>query len=394
MKISITMPAKFPAGFAAARYHDERGELARIVSPVPPSRSAHFGVSRERNVGLTPLGVWNQGFQRFGPQSLAQQHQLAFSVTFDAIASRLIGDCDVVNPWQSTALRTIRAAHRRGIPSVLEVASAHILTQARILREERARFGEGLDHGVVTPAVAERMLAEYAEADRIAVTSSFVRNTFVEHGVPVSKIAVVPYGIDPAPVPIRGHRDAPARLLFVGGVSLRKGIPYLFEAFRRVEADAVLRLVGRSHPRLIARLGGLPVRTELAGVKTGEDLASEYAGADVFVLPSVEDGFGLVTLEAMSAGLPVVVSDHAGSAEVVQDGVNGFVVAARDVDALASRLDLLLGDAALRRRMGAAARATAALRTWQTYGDERHDSIYAPLLGQPLRGQGTHAAAV
>lgn len=394
MKVSITMPAKFPAGFAAARYHEERGELERIVSPVPPARSAHFGVSRERNMGLTALGAWNQGFQRFGPRLLAQQHQITFSVAFDEIASKLIGDCDVVNPWQSTALRTIRAAHRRGVPAVLEVASAHILTQARILREERARFGGGLDHSVVTPAVVERMLAEYGEADRIAVTSSFVRDTFVEHGVALSKIAVVPYGIDPAPSPMRRERAGRLRVLFVGGVSLRKGIPYLFDAFRRVEADAVLRLVGRPHPRLIARLGGLPPGAELAGVKTGAALDAEYADADVFVLPSVEDGFGLVTLEAMRAGLPVIVSDHAGSAEVVQDGINGFVVAARDVDALASRLALLLGDAALRRRMGAAARATAASRTWQTYGDDRHDRIYAPLLGQPLRGRDAHAAAV
>jgi glycosyltransferase involved in cell wall biosynthesis len=394
MKVSITMPAKFAPGFVAARYHQERGELARVISPVPPSRSARFGVSREHNVGLTALGAWNQGFYRFGPRSFAQAHQLTFSAAFDEIASRLISDCDVVNPWQSTALRTIRAAHRRGIPSVLEVGSAHILTQVRILREERERFGDGLDHSVVTPGVVDRMLAEYREADRIAVPSSFVRTTFAENGVPVSKIVVVPYGCDPRPMTPRSDRSGRPRLLFVGGAGLRKGIPYLFDAFRRVQADAELRVVGRMSPALIARAGGLPPRTELAGAVTIQDLALEYDHADAFVLPSVEDGFGLVTLEAMRAGLPVVVSDQAGSAEVVEDGVNGFVVPARDVDALASRLDLLLGDASLRRRMGAAARAAAVRRTWETYGDERHNRIYAPLLGEPLRGKSIHAAAV
>jgi glycosyltransferase involved in cell wall biosynthesis len=300
----------------------------------------------------------------------------------------------VVNAWQSTALRTIRAAHRRGVPSVLEVGSAHILAQVRILREEQERFGGGFDRSVMSPAVVDRMLAEYQEADRIAVPSSFVRDTFVEHGVPVSKIEVVPYGCDPRPMATRGYRNVRPRLLFVGGAGLRKGVPYLFDAFRRVEADAELRVVGRMLPEFIARAGGLPPRTELAGTVTIQDLALEYEHADVFVLPSVEDGFGLVTLEAMRAGLPVVVSDHAGSAEVVEDGVNGFVVPARDVDALASRFELLLGDAALRRRMGAAARATAVQRSWQSYGDERHDRIYAPLLGEPLRGKDTHAAAV
>jgi glycosyltransferase involved in cell wall biosynthesis len=172
----------------------------------------------------------------------------------------------------------------------------------------------------------------------------------------------------------------PPRVLFVGGCSLRKGIPYLVEAFRRIGAPATLRLVGRTNEALFRRIGGLPRGVEAVGPKTGAALAAEYAAADVFVLPSVEDGWGLVTNEAMSAALPVIVSDHAGSAEVVRDGINGFVVPARDVDALAARITLLLGDAELRARLGGAARATAAARTWEAYGDERRALVCEPLL--------------
>lgn len=380
MKITITTPAKFPAAFAAARYCEARGELARIISPVPAARSRRFGVSDERSIGLKALGAWNYGFQHWGPRALRQQHQLAFSATFDEAASRLIGECDVVNAWCSTALRTIRAAHRRGIPAVLEVASAHIESQAELLREEFAAYGGEIDRAVITPGVIARTLREYEEADAIIVTSSFVQRTFVERGVPASKMTVVPYGVDAVPPPAqRAERRIP-RVIFVGGCSLRKGIPYLIEAFRRIETPAELRLVGQTNEALFRRLGGLPRNVEATGPKTGADLAAEYAAADVFVLPSVEDGWGLVTNEAMSAGLPVVVSDHAGSAEIVRDGVNGFVVPARDVDALAARLETLLSDADLRRRMGAAARATVEARTWETYGDERRDLVYAPLL--------------
>jgi hypothetical protein len=94
MKVSITMPAKFPAGFAAARYHDERGELARIISPVPPSRSAHFGVSRERNMGLTALGAWNRGSSAFGRDCsrAAAPDRSAWRSTDRVEAD---GDCDV-----------------------------------------------------------------------------------------------------------------------------------------------------------------------------------------------------------------------------------------------------------------------------------------------------------
>jgi glycosyltransferase involved in cell wall biosynthesis len=381
MKVTITTPARFPAAFAAAHYHDERGQLGRIVSPVPASRSERYGVTRARVDGIAALGAWNHGFQRFAPRRFARLHQATFSATFDEIASRRIGACDVVNAWQSTALRTIRAAHRQGIPSVLEVASAHILMQEAILRDQFSTYGADIDRAVISPAVIRRVIAEYREADRIIATSSFVRDSLVKHGVDAAKIAVVPYGIDPAPTPLRREHRDPPRVLFVGGVTLRKGIPYLFDAFRRVEAHATLRIVGQVHPRLLARLGGPPPRTQIAGARDGNALANEYAHADIFVLPSVEDGFGLVTLEAMRAGLPVIVSDHAGSAEVVEEGVTGFVVPAKDVAALASRIELLARDAALRRRMGAAARVAASARTWQTYGDERHALVYAPLLG-------------
>jgi glycosyltransferase involved in cell wall biosynthesis len=392
MKITITTPAKFPAAFVSAGYLDARGELERIISPVPPARSRHFGVAASRTTGLTPLGAWNYAFQHWGPRALQPHHQAAFSAAFDEAAARLIGDCDIVNPWCSTALRTIRAAHRRGIPAVLEVASAHLLAQRDLIEEEYARFGADVERAVFSQSVIDRTLAEYDEADAIIVTSSFVRETFTRHGVPAAKIHVVPYGIDAAPAP-RAEGSGPLRVLFVGGCSLRKGIPYLLDAFRRIDTDATLRLVGRENAPLFARLGGLPPRVTAVGVKAGAALAAEYAAADVFVLPSVEDGFGLVTLEAMAAGVPVVVSANAGSAEVVRDGENGFVVSARDITALSDRIASLLADASLRQRMGESARRTAAARSWETYGDERNERVFRPLPGAFAERKVTSAAA-
>jgi glycosyltransferase involved in cell wall biosynthesis len=380
MNVTITTPAKFPAAFAAARYHAKRGELARIVSPVPVARSRRFGVPDGLNRGIAALGAWNYAGQRLAPRRLQAAHQHLFSAAFDAAASRMIDGSDAVNAWCSTALRTIRAAHRRGIPVVLEVASAHIEAQRDLLRDEYARWGGEFDRAVVSAGVVRRTVREYAEADAIVATSSFVRRTLVERGVDARKIVVVPYGVDmPARADARRGGATP-RLLFVGGCSLRKGVPYLLQAFRRLQTRGELRLVGRANDVLFARLGGLPNGAIATGPKSGVGLDEEYARADVFVLPSVEDGWGLVTNEAMAAGLPVIVSDHAGSAEIVRDGENGYVVPARNVDALAERLETLLRDPALRERMGRAARATVEARTWETYGDERRDRVYAPLL--------------
>lgn len=395
MKVAITTPGRFPPAFHAARYHDAHGELQRIISPVPPAHAAQYGVAPERNTGLTALGAWNHGVQRFAPPALQQTHQAAFSAAFDVVAARLADGADVVNAWQSTALHTIRAAHRRGAVAVLEAASAHVLTQIELLRAEQDRYGGGLDRVVLAPRVIERTLAEYDEADHIIANSEFARASFVAHGMAPSKVTAIRYAIDRAAIapaaPRREH--AAPRILFVGGVVLRKGIPSLLEAFRRIDAPATLRLVGAPQPALIARCGGLPPRAEVAGVRSGPALAAEYESADIFVLPSIEDGFGLVVLEAMLAGLPVVVSDHAGAAEAVRDGHDGYVVPAGDADALADRLARLAADPELRRRMGTSARASAMRRTWDDYGAERDRRVYAPLFGGTTAMETHHAAA-
>jgi glycosyltransferase involved in cell wall biosynthesis len=377
VKISITTPAKFPPAFHAARYHHGRDELARIISTVPRSRLSPYAPPSGRIIAMTPLGAWNRVIQRLAPRTMQPPHQLAFSAAFDLAASRSIGDADAVNAWCSTALHTIRAAHARGLPVVLEAASAHVVAQAQILRDEHRRWR------LPAPAISERVLArtvaEYAEADVIVVMSQYSRRTFIEQGVPASKLVVVPCGVDVPSWIERAPHDGPPRVLFVGGATVRKGIPYLLEAARRLRTDATLRIVGAVDAPLIARLGDMPPNVELAGPRTRHALAAEYAAADLFVLPSVEDGFGLVTAEAMAAGLPVIVSDRAGSADIVEDGVSGFVVPAGDAPALARRIDDLASDARLRSTMGRVARASVEARTWERYGDEREMAIYAPL---------------
>jgi len=95
-----------------------------------------------------------------------------------------------------------------------------------------------------------------------------------------------------------------------------------------------------------------------------EQIAARYAGAHVFALPSYNEGMSVATLEAMAAGLPVVVTRTGGAAELVAEGVNGWSFAWGDVDALTGHLRRLAADRDLARRMGAASRARAAAFSW------------------------------
>lgn len=375
MRVTISVPGKFEPAYLAGRYLESRGELERLITPVPYSRVQRFGVSHEKTTSVLPIGAWNYGVQRFAPRAVQAGSQLAVSVAFDAAASQMLGACDLFNGWSSMSLLSIRAAHRHGIRAVLTVGSAHAVTQTELLAEEQRRFGP--DAPLTHPRLVGRMVAEYEEADAIAAPSRWVVDSFIKHGVPASKLYRVPWGVIPitGPVPRRSRAGDP-RLLFVGGCSQRKGVPYLLEAFRRVRGKATLRLVGTPNVELFRRAGGLPPRSEAVGSRTTAGLAAEYDAADIFVLPSVEDGSALATILAMAAGLPVIVSDQAG-ADLVRDGENGFVVPARDVDALTGRMEQLIADPELRARMGAAAAASAVTRTWNTYGEELYRTVYA-----------------
>jgi glycosyltransferase involved in cell wall biosynthesis len=385
MRVTISVPGKFEPAYLAGRYLESCGELERLITPVPYARVKRFGVSRGRTTSLAPIGVWNYGVQRFGPRAAQQPNQIAVSVAFDAAASKLLGACDLFNGWSSMSLLSIRAAHRRGIPAVLTVGSAHAVTQNALVAEEQQRFGPNAS--LAHPRLIERMVAEYAEADAIVAPSRWVVQSFLDHGVPASKLYRVPWGVIPIASPVdRTDRVGRPRILFVGGCSQRKGVPYLLDAFRRLRGEAELRLVGTPNAELFRRCGGLPPRSEAAGSMGTAGVAAEYDAADMFVMASVEDGSALATIEAMAAGLPVIVSDQAGG-DLVVDGVNGFVVPARDAGALAARMEQLIADPELRARMGAAAAASAVTRTWETYGDELYRDVYGPILAAARAGK-------
>jgi glycosyltransferase involved in cell wall biosynthesis len=429
MKITVSVSGKFSMGYLWAAYLERRGMLDRLITPVPYGRGARFGVSRERTRSLWPIGAVNWGMQHAAPRALQPPNQIAISASYDEAASRMLGDCDVFNGWASMSLRSLRAARRRGVPSVLQIASAHIGMQTELLAGEARRWR--VDAPVTHPAVLARTLREYEEADVLAVPSEFVRRTFVERGVVAEKMRLVPWGVHPvtavAPADagadaakatsLRSSEDvsayaenelrlsarglkARARLegvaragaeedkarrrltvLFVGAVGLRKGIPYLFEAWRQLDARATLRLVGPIDAAFVRAIGGLPNGVEAVGVKTGDALAAEFRDADVFVLPSIEDGYGVVTTEAMAAGLPVVVTANCGSADAVRDGENGFIVPACDASVLRDRLERLLCDYDLRERMSAAAAASVEGWSWEESGEAHLREIYERLLG-------------
>jgi glycosyltransferase involved in cell wall biosynthesis len=204
-------------------------------------------------------------------------------------------------------------------------------------------------------------------ADTVIVPSTFVKDT-LELYPGKKKVIVNPFGV---PANVSAPRaqtdpDQPLRVLFVGSLSQRKGIAYLFEAIEKAGKAVTLTVIGRKvgQSQLLDKY--CQTYRWLTSVPHAEILA-EMRRHDVFVFPSLFEGLALVTGEAISQGLPVITTPNSGGTDILRDGQDGFMVPIRDSDAIAARLLELHADRDLLLRMSDSARARAAELTWESY---------------------------
>lgn len=338
--------------------------LDPAVQPVPPSR-------------LSRLGLHIPGVRR-----LRDWWNLLDHVHFDRWVARHLTKAEVVVASAGSALSTLKAAKSQGVKCVLDVTTTHVDHFGKAQDREMARFG---GRPTWHPWLRRRTRHEYQLADVIRVMSEVAKRTLVEAGIPESKVfvALPPIAISNAP---QARLEATKfRVDFVGLIEPAKGFQYLIEAFERLNLkDSELTLWGGPGSRgvssyLAERTARNPriVISPQSVRKIGLDKV--YGRSSVLVLPSLADGFGYVVGEAMSCGVPVIVTTATGASDIIEDGVNGFVVPPADVGALADRLAILASDKELRQRMGRAARETAL-----KYGMEQFRAAWDRILGAVL----------
>jgi glycosyltransferase involved in cell wall biosynthesis len=164
----------------------------------------------------------------------------------------------------------------------------------------------------------------------------------------------------------RSRHGGRLRVLTIGAVGLRKGSPYVLQAARLLQGRAVFRMVGSTRVSETA-LRELRTQVEVVGTVPRSEIVRHYAWADVFLLPSVCEGSATVTYEALACGLPVICTPNAGS--IVRDGVDGFLVPARDTGAMVTRLELLASSPALWQSLSHNARERAVFGSTMAYGE-------------------------
>lgn len=272
--------------------------------------------------------------------------------------SARLREVDAVYGFNGMSLEVFRAAKATGKACILDQTSAHSGYHERILREEAGRvpnFGNSNDASFCRHLcwMARREREEYRLADLILTGSDFSKRTLAEGGANLDKVHVVG-NVTTAPVHTFCERPPKqkVRFLYVGSVSSSKGIRYLVEAMQLVrEVPIELLMVGRLGVRQseLAPYAGLiqhhphVPRSELWNV---------YKSADVFVFPSLSDGFGRVLLEAASMSLPIIATTACGADQIIRNSDCGILVPPGDARALAAAIRTIASDAQLRAEMG------------------------------------------
>jgi glycosyltransferase involved in cell wall biosynthesis len=363
MKVVYAIGSKFGGGgigttaYHGARALDASGLLQRLLcgayqpTEIPPERIRAFGWPDQvlRKLATYDPSHWTAHLQ---------------TIVFDAWAARHLEPADALLVWYKCGLRSMQRARAMGTVTVGQWGNVHPRQQYDILAEECRRWGlrRRMPH-----AVLARALAEIDRADYLICPTDQATDSFHAEGVPARKLITIPNGVDRDRFRPGDPSAHPFRVLFVGQIGFRKGVPYLLQAWQRLGwHDAELCLAGNIDAEiqpLLSRFANLPGLRMLGYVA---DPVGLYQSADVFAFPSLLEGSAKVNFEALACGVPLVVTPNAGS--VVRDGVEGCIVPVRDADALAAALDRLRADDRLRRDMSLAARARAAEFPWQRHG--------------------------
>ncbi len=212
-----------------------------------------------------------------------------------------------------------------------------------------------------------RLDAKLARADFVCCISHFCRSQAMIWTPPDrwDRLHIIHCGVDPALFTTKLHKGNGKRLIFIGRLAAVKGVPILLEAVARLRAeqpDIQLVLAGdgpdRDWLQRKAVERGIADNVRITGYLSQEQVREELSASDIFVMASFAEGVPVVLMEAMASGLPVVATRIAGIAELVDDGISGYLTSPGDVSALVQRIQTLVDDADLRNRMGQAGRNT------------------------------------
>lgn len=364
---------------------DPKSNFAKAINVLPISIGNFLSTELKRRLWLTPKSgtiCSHRGFELLrlaaNVTNLYKVFNLNQRTLIDKVYVNLdhhtahhhLNGLDAIYGYEDEAATTFEVAKQRGITCLYDLPIPYYKTSQRIQAEEAEIFPE------LTPAMPavhepewklKRKQKEVELADHIFVASSMSEKSLIDIGVTPGKISVIPYGAPVEYFQPQPKLDPTFRVLYTGRLSPRKGAHYLLQAWKELKLpSAELLIVGSNMmPSNWFKIyqdycRHVPSVSHMA-------LNQYYCEADVLVFPSLVEGFGMVITEAMACGIPVITTPNTAGPDLITDGVEGFIVPIRNVEALKEKLEWCYKHRKELVEMGQAARLKAEELTWKNY---------------------------
>jgi alpha-maltose-1-phosphate synthase len=402
MSIRLCHPFGNPNSYNAAVSFLESGELERFHTsvykpfglqkrghPELPRRFVTMHPAREMlrlGAAHLPLGRWSgrrQGFVDWVTRSFD-----------DSTAKAVAEDDRAVYCYEDSAAATFQRAEEVGALRIYELPIMHYREMHRILELEKSKEPElrlFLQYLREPAWKLERKDRELLTADVIVVPARFVQRSISRFLKPSARFLVVPYGSDTRALAKNWTTDdqqGPLRLFFAGILGPRKGVHVLFDALSRIPARHYhLTLAGRWEPGFREWVSKRhPIEYDWLGQLAHEEVYEACRRTHVFVFPSLAEGFGLVILEAMASGIPVIATDQTAGPEIIKEGIDGWIIPAGEVEALKTTLETAMEQRDRLPEMGLAARHKAEVWSWKRYRAELRTKVSEVLEWADITG--------
>lgn len=343
-------------GYPRFKLKDEKGIPGDKIHTFPWIQAPYM---MRGKLGLDKWEWLNREWAWYAQESL--DHHVAKRIQRDSVLVAL----------SASGLHAGKATQQKGGKYICDRGSSHILFQDEILREEFTKWGQ--PYPGIDPRIIKKEVAEYELADRITVPSEFVRKSFLAKGVAETKITKVMYG---ARLDRFRKTTEPVKnkfvVLWVGGVSIRKGFMYLVNAFEQLRFEGKeLLVVGPVSAEILPILKDKRLEhIKFLGAVPNERLPELYSSANVFVLPSLEEGLAMVQGEALACGCPIISSTNSGAEDLITHGKEGFIIPIRSAAAILEGFHQLIDKPSLRDEMSEAAlKRVQQLGGWDEYGN-------------------------
>lgn len=283
---------------------------------------------------------------------------------------------DGVYLYEDAAFQTFIQAHKTGKFCFYDLPIGYWRTARKLLSAEIEKWPEWAST-LTGFNDSDKKLArkdqELKLADTIFVASTFTALTLHDYPGSLGPVEIIPYGFPPV-IGNKIYSNFPAnrslKLLFIGGLSQRKGIANLFAAVDQVGSRVELTVVGHKPVTPCPALEATLSRHRWIPTLPHSEILKLMQAHDVLIFPSLFEGFGLVITEAMSQGTPVITTDRTAGPDIITHGENGWLIEAGSTDAIRHIIEELLSNQSIISKVGKAAMEVARKRPWEIYGEE------------------------